>query len=86
MNNVLCVTICTENTTTISKRTEQMLTINLVSLTLKGHINAIVNYCDIKAENYQRLNWWLRQVIIVKNLAHFITAAASQKSDLYASS
>lgn len=81
--NVLCIVIGVKNTTTLSKRLRQMSTINLISLTLRGHINLIVNYCSIKVKNYQHVHQWLRWVIIVEGLMYFVMTAAALKPDLY---
>jgi hypothetical protein len=85
VGNVLCATIGVKNISSFTRHTDLMSTINLIPLSLGGHMNLVASRC-IKFEDYSRIYRWLGMVAIAEGLVHATAAASSQKPSLHISS
>ncbi|KAI9767709.1 MAG: hypothetical protein M1839_004370 [Geoglossum umbratile] len=86
VGNVLCTTIGVKDIPSFTRRTGLMSTINLMPLSLGGHLNLIVSKCNITFEDYGRIHRWLGWVAIAEGLVHAAAAASIQKPSLHTSS
>ncbi|KAI9855644.1 MAG: hypothetical protein M1813_009690 [Trichoglossum hirsutum] len=86
IGNILCTTIGVEDISSLTKRAGLMSTINLMPLSLGGHMNFVASRCGIKLESYGRIHRWLGRAAIAESLVHVAAAASSQKPNLHVSS
>jgi hypothetical protein len=82
VGNVLCTTIRVKDIHGLTGRSGLMSIINLMPLSLGGHMNLIASRCGIRLGAYSRTHRWLGRVAIVEGLIHTVAAVSLRKSDL----
>ncbi|KAI9767639.1 MAG: hypothetical protein M1840_005510 [Geoglossum simile] len=83
VGNILCTTIGVKDIPSFTRRTGLMSTINLMPLSLGGHLNLVASRCGITFEDYSRIHRWLGWVAIAEGLVHAAAAASIQKLSLH---
>ncbi|KAI9784310.1 MAG: hypothetical protein M1839_002371 [Geoglossum umbratile] len=85
VGNILCTTIGVKDIPSFTRRTGLMSTINLMPLSLGGHLNLVASRCGIAFEDYVRIHRWLGWVAIAEGLVHAVAAASIQQLNLHTS-
>lgn len=84
--NIFCLSFKTGGIDGFVKRSGSISVVNLIPLSLGGHLNPIADFCGIDLKSYVKLHRWLGWVAVIEALIHTTVTVSVQKPNLQASS